>query len=164
MEYILFVVTQTKRKQGDFIITGTDGLFDNVYDEQILTLMENVLEAHAKSSQHPEQQQPHHRPHQHHPPHSPAGHEKTAELCQRIAVALLEKVRFVCLFILMLTHNGHFRMHNDGQARDGAANESWESPFARNARTYGRFYFRGGKWDDITVIVSVVCDNPSSTL
>eukprot|EP01102_Stenamoeba_stenopodia_P013687 TRINITY_DN4473_c1_g3_i1.p1 TRINITY_DN4473_c1_g3~~TRINITY_DN4473_c1_g3_i1.p1 ORF type:complete len:497 (+),score=120.43 TRINITY_DN4473_c1_g3_i1:77-1492(+) len=130
-------------KEGDFIITGTDGLFDNVYDEQIVTLVEHILETHSthahQQHQRPNHPNDHHRPHHHHPPHSPAGHERTAELCQKIAVALLDK------------------------AREGASNESWESPFARNARTQGRFFYRGGKWDDITIIVSTVCQTPTSS-
>jgi serine/threonine protein phosphatase PrpC len=141
-------------KPGDIIVLATDGLFDNVFDSQIVDLVEEVLaEEITKSANSPL------------PNSNTAIFQEETDRCQKIANALVKK------------------------AREGAADDTWDSPFAKNAKAAGNFFFRGGKWcvaasllsllllllsphsfllttplllrDDVTVVVAIVAKNPS---
>ena len=96
-------VSKFQLQNGDIILLGTDGLFDNVDINIILKLM-NTLDS------------------------------------QKINLAILQK----CCDAIALT------------AQELSRNETFMSPFAKNAMYHGYKDMFGGKEDDITVLLSVV--------
>ena len=94
-------------RPGDLIITATDGLFDNINDEMILSEVSRLVPADPDDIE-----------------------RKDLDLVARSLAAL---------------------------ARRKATDKHVKSPFSLAAQEAG-FNFRGGKVDDITVIVSAVSD------
>jgi protein phosphatase PTC7 len=93
---------------GDLLVLGTDGLFDNMFPEDIAATVKTSVE--SKTTNLPISQQ-----------------LEKINLAERIAK----------------------------KAQEYALDHNRDSPFAILARKAGRF-FKGGKIDDITVIVSLV--------
>ncbi|KAK4476888.1 hypothetical protein RD792_016052 [Penstemon davidsonii] len=93
-------VYQVDLEEEDVIITATDGLFDNLYDEEISSIVLKSLAADRKLGE-------------------------IAELLGR-------------------------------KAQEVGGSESSRSPFGDNAKAAGYVRYRGGKLDDVTVIVSLV--------
>ncbi|KAI3996375.1 hypothetical protein MKX01_026843 [Papaver californicum] len=95
-------------EEGDVIIAATDGLFDNLYEQEIALIVSKSLEVNLKPKE--------------------------------IADFLVNRAQEV------------------GRSKLG------RSPFADAAKAAGYTSYSGGKLDDVTVIVSVVQNNPSLNL
>jgi len=93
-------VAEYEIKKDDIIVVGTDGLFDNLFTENIIETIEKYLERKSFDSN---------------------------DLAKEVAMAAFNK----------------------------SIDSSWNSPFAVNARK-ARYMFRGGKSDDITVVIGRV--------
>lgn len=89
-------------KEGDVIVLGTDGLFDNVFDADVCTIVTRTSKHHSEDA-----------------------------FAQACAEELCKTARYV------------------------GASGTIASPFERNAKAHG-YVFKGGKLDDVTVIVSKI--------
>ena len=120
-------------RHGDLIVAGTDGVWDNVYEEELLQLVTDEQEV-AKGR-------------------AGAGHGEVAAREEKEAVAAGNAMEVWPLEPLArsISRASHLR------ARD----TEYASPFATNAHKEGLRYM-GGKLDDITVVVSRLCRVPMS--
>ncbi|KAK3241468.1 hypothetical protein CYMTET_48769 [Cymbomonas tetramitiformis] len=99
-------------KSGDVVVLGTDGLFDNVFDRDLVDVTRNALSKPAEEK-------------------TGSPKENAAFAAKRIAEELAE-----------LAHT--------------YSSDPWRpSPFSKAAAEAG-YVYRGGKADDITVLVSVI--------
>ncbi|CAG9313153.1 unnamed protein product [Blepharisma stoltei] len=89
-------------KNGDIIVAGTDGLFDNMYDSDIIKIAEQIIQTYDEAQQ----------------------------IADVLSKTLVER------------------------AIQKGWDQSYKSPFAKNASKAGKKYI-GGKLDDTTVIVAV---------
>ena len=133
-------------QEGDVIVTATDGLFDNVYEEEVAGTVSKSLEADLK----PTVSAPYSKPDEHfvmqwnrNPTNTPHRkketdrqewywHEPFFEPLQEIAELLVARAKEV------------------GRRGFGS------SPFSDAALDAGYLGYSGGKLDDVTVVVSIV--------
>jgi len=116
-----------KLRDGDIVIAYTDGLSDNVFPAEMISICSLVARQHAVSA----------APFQHHPASTdPVGEQLLQDstedqLVQTISERIVDYAR-LCM-----------------------ANKKRTSPFERAAAREG-MHFRGGKVDDVTVLVALV--------
>ncbi|ETW02305.1 hypothetical protein H310_05852 [Aphanomyces invadans] len=116
--------TKHTMQHGDIVIVGSDGLFDNVFDEEILTetdkFLGHVLKAHPDF----------------------ANHLKSSNVnaLQPEVVSALKKAMMDLSYSLTLMANTF------------AHDKSRESPFSKLAKEGYGYQFQGGKVDDTTVL------------
>ncbi|KAJ3342676.1 hypothetical protein HDU83_005993 [Entophlyctis luteolus] len=116
-----------KIKEGDVVVMGSDGIFDNLFDEDILDAVNAVVLGSPAAAAHP------HAPAPVHPPKPPAPSRILRTDPQQIASAILAHARQIAM----------------------DSSPTVTSPFQERAVEEG-IYYQGGKVDDLTVVVGIV--------
>ena len=123
-------------EEGDVIVTATDGLFDNLYDEEIASFVSKSLQTKRKP--------------------------KVCKFHWNIHLTNLKLVEVVSTKSGILNeHQVDFVLQEMAEflvvrAQEIGRSASARSPFADAAHEAGYITYSGGKLDDVTVVVSVV--------
>lgn len=123
-------------EEGDVIVTATDGLFDNLYEEEIASFVSKSLQTKQKP--------------------------KVCKFHWNIHLTNLKLVEVVCTKSSIFNeHQVDFLFQEIAEflavrAQEIGRSASARSPFADAAHEAGYITYSGGKLDDVTVVVSVV--------
>jgi len=132
-------LTTHKLKHGDIVIVGSDGLFDNVFDTEILHETKHFLDALYKS--YPEYKL---KLEQHYATQDSNQKNLFEEFAHdRVLQQAIKKSMIQLSYSLTLMANSF------------AHDEHRESPFSKSAKAYN-YRFSGGKVDDTTVVAAYV--------
>ncbi|PRP87400.1 Mitochondrial catalytic protein [Planoprotostelium fungivorum] len=132
----------TAVQYGDFVVVGSDGLFDNMYNEEILHTLEKGI-AQAIGAEEPKQCYT--ITHGRRP-----SIENTAPSSTLMSADNLEKIEKA-----MRSNQFNLAEVIAKQAMQNGHSETLVTPFAKSARENG-YRFSGGKLDDVTVLVSMI--------